>query len=149
MKIDPGFVPVEAYLRSVGDIRRDIRRSRTRLRELEALGTNEKGKTPTGMAESLTDSREYYTRRIVDAVRGETEADRLLDAIDGNPVGRRILRLHFCDGLDWDGVEAVLASENVFYSRRQMFRLQTAAMYSLLELMPQELIEFYSGEVRQ
>ena len=152
--------PVRRFLSSVAEARIEADRQTQRLQRLEAQATKVTASL-TGMPRGgggdsenllavLADMRDQCSAAIVAA---EQQVERVTEFIEKleNPVSRIILKLRYCDCLEWDsddrphqkvGRRRTVASEmqkaGLYYSRMQITRFHGVALNEARELYKKE-----------
>jgi hypothetical protein len=144
MRIDRVYTddPVRQFLMSVAESRIEAKRLRLRTQRLEAQATKltasltgmPRGGGDSGnLLASLADMREDSIRAMIRAEAQEKKVTDFIDRLE-NPVSRMILKLRYCDCLDWlprprrRSVLTELQKVGQFYSESHLFRLHGKAL---------------------
>lgn len=146
---------VRVFLSSVAEARLEARRLGFRVRRLEAQATKVTA-TLTGMPSGSGD-KENLLASLADMriscekarVQAEIQEQKVTDFIDHleNPVSRMILKLRYCDCLDWiekprrRTVQSEMAKAGLYYSSQHLFRLHGQALREARELYEKERTE--------
>lgn len=154
MRIDRVYIddPVRQFLMSVAESRIEAKRLRLRTQRLEAQATKltasltgmPRGGGDSGnLLASLADMREDSIRAMIRAEEQERKVTAFIDRLE-NPVSRMILKLRYCDCLDWlprprrRSVLTELQKVGQFYSESHLFRLHGKALNEARELYNKE-----------
>ena len=143
--------PVRLFLSSVAEARIEARRLRLRIQRLETQATKltasltgmpRGGGDRESLLASLADTRVKCDQALVEAERKEDAVTAFINRLD-NPVSRILLKLRYCDCLDWVGrskrtVIKEMAKAGLFYSERQIRRLHGIALNEARELYKKE-----------
>lgn len=153
--------PVRSFLSSVAEARIEADRQTQRLQRLEAQATKVTASL-TGMPRggggdsenllaALADMRDQCSAAIVAA---EQQVERVTEFIEKleNPVSRIILKLRYCDCLEWGlrpkkghyygkTVTSELRKAGIYYEATQLYRLHGIALNEARELYKKEYDE--------
>lgn len=129
--------PVRAYLSSVGEARLDVQRCKDKLRRLNNQATrvtSQISDMPKGggadrnaLLAALGDMSSEYEMKLLRAEQLESEIDSFINELP-TPTSRVILKLRYCDGLDWKRVNKKLRGLGYCYEERQLFNLHGLAL---------------------
>lgn len=145
--------PVRRFLSSVAESRIEARRLGFRVKRLEVQATKLTASLtgmPMGHGDSgellaaLADMRDASDRARIEAEKQEERVAAFIDRLE-DPTSRIILKLRYCDCLDWCGhprrrsVMGEMAKVGLFYSERQIYRLHGRALNEARELYYKEI----------
>lgn len=144
--------PVKGFLASVAEARIEERRLRLRVKRLEtqamkltaSLTGMPRGNGDSGnLLASLADMRIASEKAIVEAEKTEERVAAFIEKLS-NPTSRIILKLRYCDCLDWTdrphqrSVTSELRKAGLYYSDRHLYRLHGIALNEARELYYKE-----------
>lgn len=144
--------PARAFLSSVVEARLEARRLGFRARRLEAQATKvttaltgmPAGNSDRGnLLAALADMQASCAAARVRAEQQEQKVAEFISRLE-NPTSRMILKLRYCDCLDWlehprrRTVQGELAKAGLYYEKTQIFRLHGRALNEARELYKKE-----------
>ena len=134
---------VKDYLRSVGEAKLDAQRCKEKLRRLESQATrvtSQLSDMPKGggagrnsLLAALGDIYKEYAEKLVRSEQTLSEVEEFINELP-TVTSRVILKLRYCDGLDWNKVNRRLRAAGYYYEERQIFNLHGLALREAREL---------------
>ena len=127
MKMNKGYENPKQLLSCLGEYRCEISRLSRKMQLLEKVSS---AQTDEKLKSELGQIRQEYGRKLTDAERRQLEAEKLIDSLP-RPDYRVILRLRYCQNLDWPHVREGLGKTGYTVCERQMYRMHGSAMKML------------------